>query len=107
MSKSETLKTEKTSWVTFCLAFVILPFATYLGDVILVCIAYGSDGYFKQGLRIIKHNPLTVSNGAKISPGLGLLGWAIVVFIWISVVFLAKGLLRLFAHCRLSAKSRQ
>ena len=71
------------AWVAFQVA--ILRFVSWpVRDFALVCWVYGSDAYFRGGVRVVRNKPTTFSNG-ELAPGLpdlvtGALAFAVTVF---------------------------
>lgn len=79
-------KKEFPIWVTVVVVFTCGVAANFLGDVIFVCLVYGPDAFFKQGVYIAKHKPYTLSTGAVLSDNLSTIGWALNGIIWIGLV---------------------
>ncbi|MDB6109045.1 MAG: hypothetical protein JWR69_795 [Pedosphaera sp.] len=73
--------------------FIYVPVANAVGDMLLICAVYGRDAYFKEGLRIVKHKPFTLSTGIVFSQKLDQLGWLLDTVLWLGFVFLTRGFL--------------
>jgi len=91
--QSDKLKYERFGWFVLPLAFVCTLPATVIGDMILICWVYGPDAYFKQGLRLIKHKPSTLSTGVVLSSGLDQLSFVIISVLWAGFIILGMYLL--------------
>jgi len=81
-----------------------------IGDMVLICMHYGSDAYFEQGLRIAKHKPYTLSTGVVLSSNLSTLGWFVDTCLWIGLVaasmYLLGGVASLFTRMKQRAATR-
>lgn len=92
LSMERSLKKESQwrNFVVFASAFVWSPISFMLGDMIFICAVYGSDAYFEDGLRLVKHKPETLSTGVKLSANRGTLEFFIVMAVWFSLICLTK-----------------
>jgi hypothetical protein len=53
----------QAGWVLFLAAFVILV-GWPIRNALLVCWVYGTEAYFRDGLRVLPGKPIRFSNGA-------------------------------------------
>jgi hypothetical protein len=93
MPRPEKKKYDRLVWFVLPLMVMCAPVANAIGDMILVCVVYGPDAYFKDGLRVMQHKPFTLSTGAVLSQELGGLGWFIDTAVWLGLVFLSMCIL--------------
>lgn len=87
--RPEKRKYEGLTWLAIVFIFLYMPISTALGDMILICVKYGSQAYFREGLRIVKHKPYTLSTGVTLSENLSFLGFLIGTGLWMLLVILS------------------
>jgi hypothetical protein len=86
-------------FLIFFLALVCAPIAVAVSDLLVICIAYGSNAYFRDGLRIVKYKPVTLSTGVEVPDRYATLGWMIAIIVWFLFVFLIRWALLGLAAC--------
>lgn len=52
----------QSGWVLFLAAFVVF-ISWPIRNVLLVCWVYGSESYFREGIRVLPGKPIRFSNG--------------------------------------------
>jgi hypothetical protein len=75
-------------WITWSVLPVLLvagALSMPLGDMAFICLKYGHNAYFTEGLRFIKHKPFTLSTGVVISDNLATLAWLLSTAIWLAL----------------------
>jgi len=83
-------------WITWSLLpilFVAGALSMTLGDMAFICLKYGHNAYFAEGLRFIKHKPFTLSTGVIISNNLATLAMLLDTAIWLGLSIGAVALL--------------
>jgi hypothetical protein len=69
-----------------------------LERVLLVCLIYGSDGYFRDGIRVLSRHPPRYSNGDPIPTALDCLTWIggglLTIFVVLAFLALCQWLFR-------------
>jgi hypothetical protein len=82
MTKQEKIDNKLATWTFLPCILICVPLAGAIAEFIFICIVYGRDAYLRDGLRIVKFKPYTLSTGVIISDNLGTLAWAIFVFVF-------------------------
>jgi hypothetical protein len=71
-----------------CLLVLVLigcALTLYGADAVVICLQFGKDAYFRDGVRAIHHDFFSLSNGQKIAPRFRLIFtaiWAISFVAW-------------------------
>src|SRR5690242_10279792 len=81
------------TWSVLPILYVVGQLSMPLGDMAFICLKYGHNAYFAEGLRFIKHKPFTLSTGVVISNNLATLAGLLSAAIWLALSFCAVGLL--------------
>jgi hypothetical protein len=81
------------TWSVLPILFVAGALSMPLGDMAFICLKYGHNAYFAEGLRFIKHKPFTLSTGVVISENLATLAWLLSTVIWLALSIGAVGTL--------------
>jgi hypothetical protein len=81
-------------WITWSVLPILLGagvISMSLGDMAFICLKYGHNAYFTEGLRFIRHKPFTLSTGVVISDNLATLAWLLSTAIWLALSVGAVG----------------
>jgi hypothetical protein len=73
--------------------YVVGVLSMPLGDMAFICLEYGHNAYFAEGLRFIKHKPFTLSTGVVISDNLATFAFLLSAAIWLALSFCTVALL--------------
>ena len=86
MSTRDTSHPRWISWVVLPVGFLAIVPSTYLGDMVYICLKYGRQTWFAEGLRFVKHKPCTLSTGVVLSQNQDFVVWLVSAIIWLALI---------------------
>ena len=81
------------TWSVLPIFYVVGALSMPLGDMAFICLKYGHNAYFAEGLRFIKRKPFTLSTGVVLSQNLATLAMLLSTAIWLALSFCTVALL--------------